>query len=63
MLILYLIRQLQLTKNGKELYGWTLNSEMGINPDITGVALVALSPYMSNEKVKSAVDKAVDSSI
>ncbi|MCX7695286.1 MAG: DUF4430 domain-containing protein [Caloramator sp.] len=48
-------------RNGKELYGWTLNAEMGINPDITGIALAALSPYMSNDKVKEAVAKAVDS--
>ncbi|GFR34729.1 DUF4430 domain-containing protein [Thermobrachium celere] len=48
-------------KNGIELYGWTLNSQMGINPDITGITLAALSPYMSNSKVKVAVDKAVDS--
>ncbi|WDC84307.1 LPXTG cell wall anchor domain-containing protein [Caloramator sp. mosi_1] len=48
-------------KNGKELYGWTLNTEMGINPDITGVALAALSPYMSDNNVKQAVEKAVDS--
>ncbi|MCX7951833.1 MAG: LPXTG cell wall anchor domain-containing protein, partial [Clostridiales bacterium] len=48
-------------KNGKELYGWTLSSQMGINPDITGIALVALSPYMNDAKVKEAVNKAVDS--
>ncbi|MBZ4664477.1 MAG: hypothetical protein JG776_2195 [Caloramator sp.] len=54
-------KAITVNKNGKELYGWTLNSEMGINPDITGVALTALSPYMSNEKVKASVDKAVDS--
>ncbi|MDI6617459.1 MAG: DUF4430 domain-containing protein [Clostridiales bacterium] len=46
---------------GKYIYGWSLMGGNMIDPDITGAALNALSPYIGDTKVKDLVDKAVKS--
>jgi len=40
--------------------GWTLSGDVA-DPDITGMALQALSKYQDNEKVRSATEKALNS--
>ena len=39
--------------------GWALSGDIA-DPDVTGMALCALSKYQDNEKVKSATEKALD---
>ncbi|MBR5614502.1 MAG: S-layer homology domain-containing protein [Clostridia bacterium] len=39
--------------------GWALSGDIA-NPDVTGMALQALSKYQDNAKVKSATEKALD---
>ncbi len=39
--------------------GWSLSGEVA-DPDVTGMALQALSKYQSNDKVKSATEKALN---
>lgn len=48
-------------KDNTDIIGWALSGN-AINPDITGLAINALSPYYKdNASVKTAVDAAVDS--
>src|SRR5699024_9877527 len=39
---------------------WSLNEFSGISIDITAMALIGLSPYSDQPKVKEALDKTVD---
>ena len=53
----------QLSDGGWSLFGGTTAQASGdgiSDPDITGMALQALSKYQDNEKVKNAVEKALD---
>ena len=53
----------QLPDGGWSLYGKTAAAEAGdtlSDPDITGMALQALSKYRDNERVKKAIDTALD---
>lgn len=58
------ILECQLSDGGWSLFGGTGAASSGDNtsdPDITGMALQALSKYQDNEKVKRATDKALSS--
>ena len=53
----------QLSDGGWSLFGGTAAQESGdgiSDPDITGMALCALSKYQDDEKVKTAIEKALD---
>lgn len=53
--------KLSYNQDGSDILGWTLSGNK-INPDITGLAINALSPYYTtNSDVKASVDKAVSS--
>ena len=54
-------KKLSYKVDNTDIAGWSLTKDK-INPDITGFAINALSPYYnSNNKVKEAVDSAVNS--
>ncbi|ERI90147.1 LPXTG-motif protein cell wall anchor domain protein [Clostridiales bacterium oral taxon 876 str. F0540] len=58
---LILKNKLAYKKDNTDITGWALSGN-AINPDITGLAINALSPYYKdNASVKTAIDVAVDS--